>query len=59
MDNGKKMGRPKMENPKTKQIPVRFTDSDYEKMKRLADQNHTTVTQLIRKSVDYYIETFS
>ena len=59
MSTGKKMGRPKMENPKTKQIPVRFTDSEYERMKERAEKDHTTVTQLIRKGVEYYLDSLS
>lgn len=59
MGSGKKMGRPKLDNPKTKQIPVRFTDSDYQRMKKQAEILHTTVTQLVRKSVEFYLDSLS
>ena len=52
MDQNKKMGRPKSDNPKDYRIQVRFTKEEYEKIKECADKHNMTVTQIVRKGAD-------
>lgn len=51
------MSRPKSENPKVKQYRLRLTDEEYEKIKSIADFRGMTVSELLRKSVDFYEKT--
>lgn len=52
-----KMGRPKAENPKSSKISIRFTDEEYEQLKKSAAQNNQTITEAIRKGVRQLFET--
>ncbi|MBF1009755.1 MAG: CopG family transcriptional regulator [Lachnoanaerobaculum sp.] len=52
-----KMGRPKAENPKSSKISIRFTDEEYEQLKKCAVQNNQTITEAIRKGVRQLFET--
>ena len=52
-----KMGRPKAENPKSSKISIRFTDEEYEQLKKCAAQNNQTITEAIRKGVRQLFET--
>lgn len=46
-----KMGRPKSENPSCRIVTIRFTEQEYEKLKRLAAYYGLTVTNTIKKGV--------
>lgn len=52
-----KMGRPKSDNPKEHRVTVRFTDTEYQRMKERAAKNNQTITQMIRKCLTEVIET--
>ena len=47
--NNSKMGRPKVDEPRSERINVRFTEEDMKKIKVCAEKNDLTVTQLVRK----------
>lgn len=59
MKTGKKMGRPKMDEPKTKPVQVRFTESEYEKIKVCAAKNNLTITQFVRKGAEELAKSLS
>ena len=44
-----KMGRPKVEEPRSSRINVRFTEEEMKKIKDCAEKNDLTMTQLVRK----------
>ncbi len=48
MNNSKK-GRPKVDEPRSERINVRFTEEEMKKIKVCAEKNDLTVTQLVRK----------
>lgn len=52
-----KMGRPKAENPKSSKITIRFTDDEFEQLRKRADQNDQTITETIREGVRRLFET--
>lgn len=47
--NNSKMGRPKVNEPRSERINVRFTEEEMKKIKVCAEKNDLTVTQLVRK----------
>ncbi len=47
-----KMGRPKTDEPRCNQVMVRFTDKEYLKLKKYAEENNLTVTETVRKGVE-------
>ena len=47
--NNSKMGRPKVDEPRSERINVRFTGEEMKKIKVCAEKNDLTVTQLVRK----------
>lgn len=49
MKTGKKMGRPKLDEPKVKPVQVRFSEAEFEKLKLCAENHNMTITQLVRK----------
>lgn len=49
METKKKMGRPKAEDPKSAKIQVRFTQSEYKRLRECAENHNLTMTQLIRQ----------
>ena len=49
-------GRPKSDNPKSNRIIVRFTDEEYQKIKRYADANNLNITETIRKGIRSLLE---
>ena len=49
MASGKKMGRPKLEDPKSRNVQVRFTESEYANIKKCADDNNLSITQFVRQ----------
>ena len=52
-----KMGRPKAENPKSSKITIRFTDDEFEQLRKRADQKDQTITETIREGVRRLFET--
>ena len=47
--NNSKMGRPKVDEPRSERINFRFTEEEMKKIKVCAEKNDLTVTQLVRK----------
>ena len=47
--NNSKMGRPKVDEPRSERINVRFTEEEMKKIKVCAEKNDLTVTQLVRQ----------
>ena len=47
--NNSKMGRPKVDEPRSERINVRFTEEEMKKIKVCAEKNDLAVTQLVRK----------
>ena len=47
--NNSKMGRPKVDEPRSERINVRFTEEEMKKITVCAEKNDLTVTQLVRK----------
>lgn len=52
----KKMGRPKADEPKNKNIQVRFTEGEYAKIRECADKNDLTITQLVRQGTQMILD---
>ena len=52
MSEKKKMGRPKLDVPRTRQISLRFTEEEYERLSEYAKLQGLTVTQFVRKSAE-------
>lgn len=46
------MGRPKSDNPKAKQITVRFDEETFEKLDKCAEHFNETRVQTIRRGID-------
>lgn len=46
-----KMGRPKIDKPKSNKISIRFTDEEFQQLKKRADQSGQTITEIIRQGV--------
>lgn len=49
-------GRPKVEKPKNKDVKVRFDEDEHEIILEFCENNDITKTELIRRAVNYYIE---
>ena len=49
-------GRPKSDNPRNIRIVIRFTEDEYEKVKKSAKKNNLSVTETIRKGVRSMLE---
>jgi len=47
-----KMGRPKTEEPRRNNVMVRFTDKEYQELKKCADKDNLTITETVRKCVE-------
>ena len=45
------MGRPKIDEPKSNRVTIRFTNAEFQMLKDCADENNQTIAQLIRKAV--------
>lgn len=45
-------GRPKIENPKTKQLGVRFNDEDLKKLDTLTEHYKETRVEVLRRGVN-------
>ncbi len=59
MKTGKKMGRPKMDEPKTKPVQVRFTEAEYERLKVCAAKYNLTITQFVREGAEKLADSLS
>ncbi len=49
-------GRPKVDNPRNTRIVIRFTDEEYERIKKYAKEHNLSVTATIRKGVSTMLE---
>ncbi len=47
-----KMGRPKVEEPRRNKVLVRFTDAEFEQLKKCAENKNLTITETVRLGVD-------
>ena len=47
-----KMGRPKAESPKKKNVSFRLTEEEYQKLSEYAAKHELTTTQAIQKGID-------
>lgn len=47
-----KMGRPKAESPKKKNVSFRLTEEEYLKLSEYAAKHELTTTQTIQKGID-------
>lgn len=52
----KKMGRSRADEPKNKNIQVRFTEGEYAKIRECADKNDLTITQLVRQGTQMIVD---
>lgn len=52
----KKMGRPKVDNPKTYRTQIRFTEEEHRLLNDCAEKNNMTITQVIRDGALQYAE---
>ena len=48
-----KMGRPKAESPKKKNVSFRLTEEEYQKLSEYAAKHELTTTQAIQKGIDF------
>ena len=46
-----KMGRPKAEEPRKNAVMVRFTDTEYQRLKERASKYNLTIAETIRKDM--------
>lgn len=53
----KKVGRPKIDNPKNVEVKVRFDELTNNKILKYCEKNKITRTELIRKGVNLVLET--
>lgn len=51
-----KMGRPIAENPKSRTIGVRFTEEEYQRLKKYAAKNKTTAAQVLHKGMHILLD---
>ena len=54
MSQNKKMGRPKIDNPKSRFIALRLDEERYQKMKSICERESISYSDLIRKLIDQY-----
>lgn len=47
-----KMGRPKAESPKKKNVNFRMTQEEYDKLSEYAAKHKLTITQVVHKGVN-------
>lgn len=52
MNQSKKTGRPKADNPRDHRIQIRFTEEEYERIMDCAKRHNMTITQIVRKGAD-------
>ena len=49
-------GRPKSDDPRDNRVSVRFTDEEYDQLKKRAKKERLTIAQTIRKGVKFMLE---
>ena len=49
-------GRPKTDDPRDNRVSVRFTDEEYDQLKKRAKKEQLTIAQTIRKGVRLMLE---
>ena len=49
VNQSKKVGRPRSENPRDFRIQVRFTEDEYKLLMDCAERHNMTITQIVRK----------
>ena len=47
-----KMGRPTVDNPSLHRVTVRFTESEYQTLKKYAESHNQTMTQAMKIGVE-------
>lgn len=52
--NERKVGRPKIENPKSESIRIRLTKDELNRFEKFAEKKNITKSELIRRSVYAY-----
>jgi hypothetical protein len=50
------MGRPKVDEPRNKQVMVRFTDKEYQRLQKCAEEYNLTITETVRKGVEKMLD---
>lgn len=48
-----KMGRPSSDDPSLHRVTVRFTESEYEFLKKYVESHNLTMTQAIKQGVEF------
>lgn len=56
MENKKKMGRPKSDNPKNNNIKVKVDDDLFNKIKEFTSEKNITVAEFIRQSIYHFLK---
>ena len=51
--NGKKLGRPKSENPRNNHLHVRLNDAEAEKLVKIMDSKDFSTTEAVRFAVNF------
>jgi predicted DNA-binding protein len=47
-----KMGRPKLEEPMTHKVSVRFNDKEYQRLKAYAESINKTMTEALKDGIE-------
>lgn len=47
-----KMGRPKLEEPMTHKVSVRFSDREYQRLKAYAESINKTMTEALKDGIE-------
>lgn len=51
-----KMGRPKLEEPMTHKVSVRFNDREYQRLKAYAESINKTMTEALKDGIELLYE---
>ena len=54
----KKMGRPKIDNPKKSSLNIRLSEQEKEKIKKVADLYNTTLVDAVLRGIDLLEKTY-
>jgi len=52
-----KMGRPKSDEPRKNAVMVRFTDNEFKKLKKCAEEDNLTIAETVRNKALKQLET--
>ncbi len=47
-----KMGRPKVESPKSRKVCIRLSEEEYKKVEKYALEHNQTITQVLKKGLE-------